>query len=415
MEPLVRELLKNHQKDKDLTGPKVQEGVKKLREKYGRIDEELSDNEQLVGLNWSGATLYSYNFNKLNLSRIDKPANFNSTFLRDASFKETILVEASFRNAFLSNAHLEKANLHGANFSRARLESAYLEKTDVINANFEEAFLFGAHLEGVYLMHCNFEKAILIEANLLGATLSDANFKNVDVYNTNLQLANLYRCRLNGSNIEDALLSDKDIHEIENKDGEKILKKLEHEIKNKELIDDIQNSINSVLISLPSEKNRYEKAADIYRMIKNILHQNGVYDKECEYHYKERRVYTKYLKKSKKYRGWLLNSVFRLLCGYGEKPLWVIPWVIFVIMCFGTLFWVFNGIQQDLSVALHPLDNYYFSVVTFTTLGFGDLYPNSVRGLLNIPWFRVIAALEAFIGAFLMALFVVVAAKRVMR
>ena len=64
---------------------------------------------------------------------------------------------------------------------------------------------------------------------------------------------------------------------------------------------------------------------------------------------------------------------------------------------------------------IHPIDNYYFSVVTFTTLGFGDLYPNSTKGFLEIPWFRVLAALEAFIGAFMMALFVVVASKRIMR
>ena len=86
-----------------------------------------------------------------------------------------------------------------------------------------------------------------------------------------------------------------------------------------------------------------------------------------------------------------------------------------MILLFGTFFWSFNGVHQNQFDPIHPIDNYYFSVVTFTTLGFGDLYPNSTQSFLNIPWFRVAAALEALFGAFLMALFVVVASKRIMR
>ena len=49
----------------------------------------------------------------------------------------------------------------------------------------------------------------------------------------------------------------------------------------------------------------------------------------------------------------------------------------------------------------------YFSVVTFTTLGYGDIAPLGIM--------RAVAGTEAFVGAFTMALFVVVFDKKMTR
>jgi len=50
----------------------------------------------------------------------------------------------------------------------------------------------------------------------------------------------------------------------------------------------------------------------------------------------------------------------------------------------------------------------YFSFVTFTTLGLGDIHPEN-------DWGRTLICCEAVIGAFLIALFVVVFARKMMR
>ncbi|MDH5406821.1 MAG: potassium channel family protein [Candidatus Aminicenantes bacterium] len=52
------------------------------------------------------------------------------------------------------------------------------------------------------------------------------------------------------------------------------------------------------------------------------------------------------------------------------------------------------------------MDYLYFSIVTFTTLGYGDIRP------LPAPWARMVASGEAFIGAFMIALFVWTLARR---
>jgi hypothetical protein len=56
------------------------------------------------------------------------------------------------------------------------------------------------------------------------------------------------------------------------------------------------------------------------------------------------------------------------------------------------------------------IDGLYFSVTTFTTLGFGDMYPDQ-HHLLT----RCVAMGEALCGASLMALFVVTLSKRYSR
>ena len=59
---------------------------------------------------------------------------------------------------------------------------------------------------------------------------------------------------------------------------------------------------------------------------------------------------------------------------------------------------------------LEFMDGFYFSTITFTTLGFGDMYPAS-SDLLT----RCVAMFESLSGACLMALFVVSLSKRYSR
>ena len=61
------------------------------------------------------------------------------------------------------------------------------------------------------------------------------------------------------------------------------------------------------------------------------------------------------------------------------------------------------GSEHQLSV----VDGFYFSIVTISTVGYGDIAPVGIS--------RLFAALEAFTGSFSMALFVVVFVKKMTR
>lgn len=100
-----------------------------------------------------------------------------------------------------------------------------------------------------------------------------------------------------------------------------------------------------------------------------------------------------------------------LVFGYGERPLRVFGWSLTVVCFWAALYWCLGLVR--LSGATYPihglLQNLYFSVVTFTTLGFGDFEP------VKTFWGMLFAASEAFIGMFMIALFVVSVAKRFSR
>jgi hypothetical protein len=105
----------------------------------------------------------------------------------------------------------------------------------------------------------------------------------------------------------------------------------------------------------------------------------------------------------------------RLLFGYGERPVRVLIASAFIIVFCALIFstedalMIRDGLNTDLSLPQGFLQGLYFSTITFTTLGYGDLYP-SPEG-----FYRQLAMAEAVAGGCLMALFVVCLAKRFSR
>ena len=103
----------------------------------------------------------------------------------------------------------------------------------------------------------------------------------------------------------------------------------------------------------------------------------------------------------------------RLLFGYGERPIRVLAASVLIILSCA-LFYSSDAasiLYRDSQLNnIEFMDGLYFSTITFTTLGFGDMYP-APEHLLT----RSIAMTEAISGACLMALFVVSLAKRYSR
>ena len=91
--------------------------------------------------------------------------------------------------------------------------------------------------------------------------------------------------------------------------------------------------------------------------------------------------------------------------GYGEKPVRPLAVGLCVIFLCGFIFWVTKGIDGNPPCSF--LSSIYFSVVTFTTLGYGDLQPT--------PYMRWLSGIEAFLGAALMAMFIVALARKFTR
>jgi len=266
------------------------------------------------------------------------------------------------------------------------LKGAKLEGINLVNRGERQGYdlrfvdLYRADLRGSHLFMADLQGASLMKANLDGANLHYANLKN----------SNLLGTKLNGARIENVIWG----HQLlqETKAYESITEK------NTKLAQDY-----------------FEQTEEICRNIRNVASQQGLVDMAGHFYYKEMTMQRKQnpLFSAKRF----ISKFVDLTCGYGEKPGNVIFFSLAVIVLSSFAFYIFGISEQGQTLAWNFTgDNghvqnlftcLYYSVVTFTTLGYGDIVP--------VGFSRFIAAFEAFTGSFTLALFVVVFVKKMTR
>ena len=158
---------------------------------------------------------------------------------------------------------------------------------------------------------------------------------------------------------------------------------------------------------LQEECKEFVQAKEVYLRLKNNFHSIGRYEDENWAFKKEKDMERKSNCHFKTLHRWIWACFLNGIFGYGIQPFKVIMSAILIITLFAFLFMTSGisnvGIEQITSNNF--FDCMYFSTITFTTLGYGDFRP--LEG-----WGRILAGSEAFIGAFMMALFVYTFARR---
>ena len=268
-------------------------------------------------------------------------------------------LDLTFRN--LNSAKLSEMDLRGVCLGGADLGHTDLRESDLLRADFREADLFRTDLRGAFLMQVDLRGAFLLAVRIDEQT----NLEGVD-------------------------WGGKHISEWE-------------------------------------RMKLYHNARALYRQL-NIWHQNhGYSDISGEFLFREWvckrleaqqqltegsswrhpwrafRIFNLQWWRTLVYFHWL--AVHEVLFGYGERPMRIIYTAAAVVLGFALLYflyplselWSFNGSQL--------LDRWwqslYFSLVSFTTLGYG--------GWIDHPdnWLRYLGGLQSFIGLFITAMYLV--------
>ncbi|CAB49417.1 potassium channel family protein [Pyrococcus abyssi] len=153
-----------------------------------------------------------------------------------------------------------------------------------------------------------------------------------------------------------------------------------------------------------------------YRIARTTWEGSGDKENADEYYYLEmlarrKRVIQHYRRGPKTLRKTfkLLEVLFEFLfadltCKYGtdwKRPVFL--WLSLVIFAFPLFYALTNSVTPVSSL----MDYVYFSIVTATTLGYGDLHPIGIG--------KVIASIEAIFGMFMWAVFLTVFARKYMR
>lgn len=112
---------------------------------------------------------------------------------------------------------------------------------------------------------------------------------------------------------------------------------------------------------------------------------------------------------------WLTNGFLDFVAGYGERPQRPLVLALLVMVSSALVYPAVGGLATGDGVVTYAshgagavLDGLYFSIVTFATLGLGDVHPAGIFG-------RFVAAFEGLAGAFLTAVFVFSLGRRVTR
>ncbi|RHW75311.1 ion channel [Colwellia sp. RSH04] len=283
-----------------------------------------------------------------------------------------------------------KLELHAKNGGMLRgiqLSQSQLEGIDLVNHGKKEGYDFSY----ADFYHANLKNGHLFNINLTNASLMKADLRDSNLNCANLEKTNMLGVKWSGSKFENVKI------------GTKL--KQEFDAKTAQINKDIPSSIDYL-----------EQAEEIYRDLRKHAEREGIFSLSGFFIQKELTMRRLQLPRYSMAR--FLSKIVDIFCGYGEAPLRIIGLsIIIIILC--AIMYSFTGLnyqdtiqtissEQSLQQNIHFfLSSLYYSVVTFTTLGYGDFTPVGLS--------RAIAAIEAFTGSFTIALFVVVFVKKMTR
>jgi len=300
-------------------------------------EERLADREYIIkeiksgrarSLNLRNIVLTGVDLRGVDLSMVDlsgsdlSNANLSGARLFKAKLNGSILIKTQLRDAELTGADLSGANLEEADLSYAGLGMSVMHKTRLFNARLDGATMTKSDLMGSDLRCASLRECRMREANLTFVDFTSADMRGVDMSLSNVQGSSFTNADLRGARLrmitgfEKATWIGTDIRDI--------------------------------------------NFAGAYRVRRYIMDEN--YLKE----FREQSAFSNFL-----YKIWWLTSD----CGRSMTRWFLCTFVI-------VFFFAFLYTLVEIDYGEHPtwLSPIYYSVVTLTTLGYGDVVPASLTG-----------------------------------
>ncbi|WP_461208766.1 pentapeptide repeat-containing protein [Desulfocurvus sp. DL9XJH121] len=278
---------------------------------------------------------------------------------------------AHLEGANLSGVYLEEADLCGTHLEKANLSLAHLEKTDLSEAHLEGSHLSMTFLEGAYLRRAHLEKANLSLAHLEGVCLGQAHLEGANLWAAHLEGLDLRDAHLKGTVLRGADLRNCNVAGVRyNRRG-------------------------------PYRGIRLEGAYGSQRFLRHAKDQDFIEEfRDWDVDMRPWKWPWKRLLQWKTWRFWewnwnprtwrwrffLLYLPWLIFADCGRGFLIWAGWSILLAFLFGCAYW---GLGEGAFHASHLASTksgagspgflalLYYSIVTFTTLGFGDIVPKT--------------------------------------
>jgi uncharacterized protein YjbI with pentapeptide repeats len=318
-----------------MTSPPLRRAQETLEELRASPVAQLDSPDALKGAQLAGADLAGMNLNGVDLSDADlSGANLTGARLFRATLHRTRLSGAVLDDAELSGADLTEARLDEVSATNAGLGMATLRGATLFNARLNNATLTGADLEGADLRCAHLDQARLREARLRGADLTECHLCSTD---------------LSKADVRGAVFTNADLR-------------------------------NARVRALRD----FKRATWVGVDIRDINFAGG-------YQLRRQIIDDNYLKEFRESTRWsgVVYWVWWVTSDCGRS---LFRWCLWI----GGLALLFAGLYDlaGLDYGQHtrsPLTHVYYSVVTLTTLGYGDITPRTASG-------QLLVMLEVFLG-----------------
>lgn len=356
---------------------------------------------------------------------VAKEAEFSNATLRYSDFSNAVLDGTDFLNSYHNSTFFKDSILHDADFTQATLRDVDLTDADLHRADLTDADLGGVNLTRVFL-----EDALLESSDLDAADLTDAKLHNCrlqDVYLSN-ETTFGERCAYEraadpndllpwdiiGPSMESVTITLDDHHVYQGSPLSAAFTRFQYWTR-------------TISGWTPDTKDleNLDKAISVYRTYQRLHRENSLPGDIPHYFYREKEMRRTKALAEGNHLEWASRALQRWVMGYGERPWRVVGTSVVVILVCAILYPLLGGVAVDHSgttlTVFEPLDtpldelpggtwlaSLYFSLVTFTTLGYGDIQPASAPA-------QYLAGIESLVGAALLALLVAVLARRVTR
>ncbi|WP_081461395.1 pentapeptide repeat-containing protein [Halalkalicoccus jeotgali] len=346
-------------------------------------------------------------------------AKFRNASLPRVDFYDSRLTFAEFYDAKLFNAQFRSTNLYrakfqGANFSGEDPPIHSLGGTDHSSAKFHDSDLLHADFRGTQLSN-----VVFCHSDISGGDYTDADARDADFSHATLHNALFTRTDCRGATFTNALLyetvfADARINSQTTFYDSGVSRPVVVYEKNPHALE-----------GLSMDTHPLEAAEWVYRRLEKLHDENALSEEARKFHISKQEVRRKYQYELEDYPQYAISTLQWHVNGHGESIFRIFRSAAILILACGILYPFVGGIGSSstgtvysipltlsriasLDGAATLLQGIYFSVITFTTIGYGDLYPIGVGS-------KVLVGFESLSGAILIALFVFVLGRRVAR
>ncbi|MFI3210299.1 MAG: pentapeptide repeat-containing protein [Peptostreptococcaceae bacterium] len=358
-----------------------------------------------------------------------KKVNEDSLEIEKIEFRENKDTDIKDNKKFdfkkFENISLVSREVRGSSFEYCVFENCDFSKINFFECNFRNVLFSSCKFLDTKFFECSFNKEDLVTIFSEKCYFRDVYFNLCDLYSSifmDVKMDNIYFC---DSSLKKSILRMVNINGITFKGSDiRMVKILRPQINNLKFDD--YNKITKIdeyflldnLIVDVNYKKCYEDVSKIYKVFSRKLYENNLEDMGAEFNYLYKYNKGKSLEGFEKFK----MNIFWLLCGFGERPTFVLITSIEIIFIFAIIY-MFTGININgveinyeflLSEGLFRKDflkdflvSVYFSVATFTTVGYGDITPYGFSVFL--------CSIEMFLGLTLTGLWTVCLSRKIIR